>query len=160
MEKIVIRIDGEPKPNRKISYGSTKNGRAFPQDKGGKKLAWYNHVKEMCLYHMRKNNLEILPKGTPVLLGFNCWLTKSKNNKKPFPTQVPDYDNLKYVTTNAMKGIVYHDDCDVIGDLPGVKLWATDKYPQGIEIIIQPVLKPIEYESIKLINFSFGFEYK
>lgn len=49
-----------------------------------------------------------IPKGTPKLK------TKQMINQTIYPIKRPDIDNLSYIVVNAMKGIIYEDDSQIV----------------------------------------------
>lgn len=49
-----------------------------------------------------------IPKGTPKMK------TKQMINQLIYPIKRPDIDNLSYIVVNAMKGIIYEDDSQIV----------------------------------------------
>jgi len=49
-----------------------------------------------------------IPKGTPKMK------TKQMINQVIYPIKRPDIDNLSYIVVNAMKGLIYEDDSQVV----------------------------------------------
>src|SRR3990167_8308234 len=63
-------------------------------------------------------------KGVPLRVELVCYLKKPKRNKNEYPVGRPDADNLlKAVCDAANKGILWHDDSQVVVALVK-KLWA------------------------------------
>lgn len=54
------------------------------------------------------------------------YLSKAKSNKKPYPTQAPDADNLGKAFCDAANQILWKDDSQIV-ELTLIKLWANPK---------------------------------
>lgn len=44
-----------------------------------------------------------------------CVFKKAKSNKRDFMTQRPDLDNLIKACADALNGLIYEDDCQIVG---------------------------------------------
>lgn len=48
--------------------------------------------------------------------------------KRPYPTRRPDLDNMEKLVADALNGIAYHDDCQIV-DSHTRKVWAINEEP-------------------------------
>lgn len=71
-------------------------------------------------------------------MSINFYIKKSAKNTKPFPTQRPDYDNLEKLVCDALNGIFWEDDCQVIGSVC-MKHW-TEAGSERTEVSIYEVI--------------------
>ena len=113
----------------------------------GHKRRWMKLVADMGCEHYRKFDIETFPKNHPIALGCLFFVTKSKSCRLPFPSQNPDYDNLAYAVWNALKGVCFHDDNQIVWVAePSGVLWAVPGFPAGVMITMYDFLK---YPSVK-----------
>jgi len=170
-----IRVYGEPQPVPKTHTAIVKRGgktllmpvstdyrtRTNPitgqveKYAHGYKKKWQVHVQKTVLAYMARSALDPFPKNHPILLGLLFFLTRPPSNKRPFPSQAPDYDNYAYAIWNCLKrtpaktknnvrvegrfsdGVLFYDDDQIIGSLvPSFKLWATEADPPGVLISV------------------------
>lgn len=143
VEPIEIRIDGEPITTEKMAAQMIhKNGKAiamtYPRDPGGKAKAWRRAVKQKAELHMRMNNLSMIPADIPLQIGIIVWRTRTTTYRKSdrYPYKKPDLDNFVYIVVNALSGIVYHDDAQIV-EKHEFKMFATDDIRPGVEIRIK-----------------------
>lgn len=134
-------VPGKPQPQPKTQARMSKSGQYLGQrhrDEKGDKARWANLVRLTGNLAMRGR--EMLPAGVACRLGVEVRVKQAKSNHKPLPTQIPDWSNYWYYIENILKGCVYKDDCQVIGPLPGDKLWATLDRPEGAYVTIKRVI--------------------
>ena len=62
------------------------------------------------------------PFNGPVILSIFFTFPKPKSNKKDNHTQRPDLDNCIKLVSDAINGVAFVDDCQIVG-LSGVKAW-------------------------------------
>lgn len=67
----------------------------------------------------------------PIQIKITAYFKKAKTNKMDFPTLKPDADNIAKAVCDAINGIAYRDDKQVIC-LSVCKVWAED----GIEKVV------------------------
>jgi len=148
----------------RMSYMNTKRfGRvlrpiAFLRDAGGKRNAkWKRDVERGVLAHMQTNFLTMIPAGVPVTLRMTFYIKRAANhygtgknaatlNKHgrslPYPTKDPDTTKLIRSTEDAMKGIVWYDDNQVV-DQHAYKRWTkTPQHSPGCVIEIESLGEP------------------
>lgn len=130
---IIIRVNGEPQPFPK-KLSSKRSGKIFFRDPDGSKRGWMDEIRRVATEAMKGR--QEYPKGIPVILRLEFYRTKPDSAKKRlFPTTTPDCDNLAYSVMNSLKGIVYHDDSQVVQQLV-TKLYADDSHEPGVEILV------------------------
>lgn len=139
LRSITIEVDGEPQPQPKDTRN--KYGGMRHRDKDGRKYAWSQLVRVMATTTVSRGlgDEVMFPKGTAVRLGVEVRVRKPKRNKKRFPTQVPDWSNYRYFIENILEGVVYYNDCQVIGPLPGDKRWCLEDEEPGVTITVTEV---------------------
>lgn len=66
-------------------------------------------------------------KGVPVGIEVTCWYKQPKAKKKPmFPCKKPDMDNALKAVTDALNGVAWYDDAQVVV-AQVYKLWAAEQ---------------------------------
>jgi hypothetical protein len=148
---IRIRVYGKPEPFAKLLRGKYSN--IFARDPGGRKKAWMKLVAMTGLVYMRGYGLEPFPQHHSVAMGCLIFLPKARSCKLPYPSQRPDLDNLKYAIWNALKGVAYYDDDQVIYTAqPDGEVWATPDEPPGVLITM------FDYERYPILQLAGGLE--
>ncbi len=84
------------------------------------------------------NKYTIPPLIGPVSMTLIFRMKQAKTNKKTYPTQRPDLDNLAKAVTDAVNGMRYEDDCQII-NLNLSKRWCEDDEVPGISMVVQPL---------------------
>jgi len=136
---ILFKVYGIPQPWPKKTLAPKKGGgmRMVPTDvrkvKGvkvyGTKQRWIDAVQLSASLAMKGQ--EVLALKVPVIVSYEFYLSKPKSAKRKYMTTVPDLDNLAYAVTNALKGIVYEDDSQVV-QMTAVKIYADGLPPHAI----------------------------
>ena len=87
-----------------FSYRSNNDGMAFePNDMiHAKIVAYYLIPKGHYRFHKKTNTTDLDPKGQEMLSG------------RLLPTKKPDCDNIAKIVLDALNGIAYHDDSQVV----------------------------------------------
>ncbi len=130
-----LTVFGEPIPK-----GSTRafvvNGVAVTTNANPKTKDWERLIK---------GELQVARPGDiitgPVDVTLQFYMTRGKSVKRPYPITKPDIDKLCRAAIDAMTGIVFKDDSQVIG-LQAIKRYADGQGDFGrarVEIIIQEV---------------------
>jgi Holliday junction resolvase RusA-like endonuclease len=136
--RIEFYVPGEPQAQPKDIARFAPNSRYVGQkfrDPKGRKKAWGELVRFKAKRVMI--GLNRLENREGCLLGVEIRLSRPRRNKRKYPTQKPDWSNYRYYIENLLQGIVYQDDCQVIGPLAGMKLWATADRPAGAYVVIE-----------------------
>ena len=81
------------------------------------------------------------PTAEPVALGCEFFFKRPARGKLLFPTgpHDPDLDNLEKAVADALQGIVYDNDRQVVGRLPGGKTWAWRDEDPGVMVNVRLV---------------------
>ena len=107
---LIIEMDPVPKGRPRF----TRTGHAFT-DKKTRDAEKY--IRDLALAEWGKT-----PFSGPVILNIFFTFSKPKSNKKPNHTQRPDLDNCIKLVSDAINGVGFSDDCQIVG-LSGVKAW-------------------------------------
>lgn len=142
---------GEPQPNPKIEinpksrcvyerdYRTRTNpitGQVEKYDRGHK-ARWRSQVVEAW----KALGVPKFEKHVPLCVIWEFYLTKAKSCKLPFPTGTPDRSNLYYGLENALQGVAYYNDSQIVAGSQN-KFWATEANPPGVHIRIGRIDKP------------------
>ena len=136
--RIEFYVEGLPQPQPKSNPRIGRDGRYLGQmdrDEKGHFDAWRTIVRLAANRAMGGHN--ILPKGVACRLGVEIRVKQAKSNRLPFPAQKPDWSNYRYFIENIIQGVVYVEDCQVIGPLPGDKKWSTPDRPVGAYVTVE-----------------------
>lgn len=139
-KRIEFYVAGKPQPQPKADPIINRGGRYIGgrhRDPKGKFKGWATKVR--IAVNQAMGGRQTLSRGVACRLGVEIRLNRPKSNKRPFPAQIPDWSNYRYYIENLLKGVVYVDDCQVIGPLPGDKLWAVPGRYEGAYVTIEVV---------------------
>jgi len=129
----MIRIIGDPvAQGSMVAMISQSTGRAIaiPSNKPGLK-AWRSAIKSAA------GGLEMVPAGVPVTVTFTFLLrrpAKVPPERQGQPSTYPDLDKLARAAMDALTGVAYADDGQVVkmilwkrycapGEVPGAQIW-------------------------------------
>lgn len=142
-----LRIFGEPRPYpgkevaQRWGYGSMilKGQRAKSTEADKRRLAWFEVVKIKVALHEPS---EIISLRTPVKVSGCVYITKPEKSTRKYPSSSRDgdCDNYWYVVHNALEGIVYENDGQIVQVSERIR-WANngtneDEDP-GISIVVE-----------------------
>jgi Holliday junction resolvase RusA-like endonuclease len=157
--RIVVPGHPLPMPQGKVVYrpGLGRHIRLMPDNI----RAWQNAIGTCALLAIREFKASHpraqFPMRGPLLVGFQFFRSKPKHvpiGCDQFPAQRPDLENYEELVADALTGIVYHDDSQIIGHFGfpfHAKLYAGDLGERTV-ILAMP-LKPVD-----LTLGSSGFE--
>ena len=92
--------------------GST-GARVTDKTKGLK--PWLKTVKAMATRAMWSEGRKMFPKGTPIALSTQFYLERPESVKdRKYPTVKPDLGKLERAIEDALTGIIYEDDKDIV----------------------------------------------
>jgi Holliday junction resolvase RusA-like endonuclease len=129
--EMIFKVPGIPRPWAKKEIARTKSGFVvYTRDKDKSKARWVEAI-QVCARSSMGGGDSIFGAGVPVVLSCEFYLPKPKKPKYPYAVTVPDLDNLAYAVTNALKGVVYHDDCQVV-QMTAVKIYAVGFEPHAL----------------------------
>src|SRR3972149_5011704 len=124
LEGLRFRVFGTPVPKGSTrAFVNKKAGRAHITSVGGEKLvSWNTNVQDRALEAVRllmkseQPELPVFPRGTAVIveLGFAFQKPPSVPKKRTWPTVRPDLDKAIRSVLDAMTGIIWRDDNQVI----------------------------------------------
>ena len=126
---------------------------------------WYDHVTRTVRDLMYSNDIQPFPKDHPVVVSCIFFIPKAKSCKLLMPSQKPDEDNYLYAVRNALgrtpmkkgvpgkypNGVLYYDDAAVVWQENAGKVWATEKHPPGVLILVRDAL-PVFNEIMEYVD--------
>lgn len=104
----IFEISGDPIPQKQTQW--TRRGHVYdPSKKDKEQIQWQIRPNAPAsplqgAIEMHLTFYVAIPKGTSAIR------RRQMLNGVILPTKRPDFDNLAYIITNALKGIVYQDD--------------------------------------------------
>ena len=107
---LIIEMDPVPKGRPRF----TRTGHAFT-DKKTRDAEKY--IRDLALAEWGND-----PFAGPVLLSVYFTFKKPKSNKTQFHTQRPDADNIAKLVSDAINGVAFVDDCQIVG-ISAFKAW-------------------------------------
>lgn len=113
-EVLAFTVPGDPVPCPRPRV-ATRGGRSITYMPGDYQNA-KDKVTVYALTATRKRPGEFPIEG-PVLLGIRFFLLRGKTVGREFPTVKPDIENLSKTVMDALSGVIYHDDAQVVGML-------------------------------------------
>ena len=151
MKEFEFFVEGVPQPNAKVDAvkrfrkGDRKN---TPTGLGTKKrdpngliAAWTSKIQRVARAYMALEDRQPFEKGEPLEVVCQFWVPQAKANKTKFNVQKPDNSNYYYLPENALEGICYHNDEQIV-DLRSKKKWEfheSKKHTRGVWITIERV---------------------
>lgn len=138
MRTIAFFVSGTPQPAPKKAT-NMRTGMIYSRDPKGTKRAWAAKLASLARKAMQ---VPMIEKGVPVRLNCTFFLPRpaSQRGKKrrERPTGTPDLSNLYYAVENALKGICYHDDSQVV-TFGGMKWYADENSPAGVQVSVEEI---------------------
>lgn len=131
-------VAGKPVPQPKVLAG--KWG-VYERDPKGLAKEWRSKIVFAAKEAMKKNGVTMAGQYVPVSLNMVFYLnppTKIPKERKEWghqPTIIPDVSNYAYLVENALKGVCYRDDSQVI-DKHERKVY-TDDGECGVLVVIR-----------------------
>jgi len=135
MTEIIFKVPGVPQPWPKKTLRRLKSGRMImlPTDVRkvngrnvyGGKQQWIESVRLFATIAM--GDRPTFESNIAVIVSYEFYLPKPKHPQYRYMVTKPDLDNLAYAVTNALKGVVYKDDSQV------VQMTAVKTYTNGFE---------------------------
>jgi Holliday junction resolvase RusA-like endonuclease len=137
---IRFTVVGEPAPAGSKAHGRRKDGTIFTYDMGERRKTkprtshWKKLVRTAAITAMIGRD----PLEGPLHLVLKFWLPRPQSvseKKRPYPTVAPDLTKLVRSTEDAMKGVVWRDDSQVIRQ-HAIKVYGD---PPAAEIVVHPI---------------------
>lgn len=111
----VVYAKAEPQGSKK---GFVSKGRAVVVDVSGKKMKSYrNELTRQAMYELDWKGEPMAGKHEPVELVLEFMFLKPKTcpRKRIWPVVTPDIDKLLRSTCDALTGVLYADDAQIVG---------------------------------------------
>jgi Holliday junction resolvase RusA-like endonuclease len=107
----IFEIIGDPVPQKQTRF--TRNGHTYnPSSKDIERLQW--QIRPNAPVNWLVGPVEMhLTFYMPIPKSASSRMKLQMRNEIILPDKKPDFDNLAYLVTNALKGIVYKDDAQV-----------------------------------------------
>ena len=130
---LLFRVDGEPQPWPKENRAN-RNGKiwTYYRDPDGSKRAWREKVKLACIAACQGKPVPVFVRDVPVVVSYEFYCPKTVSCKHRFMVIKPDLDNLEYAVTNALNGVAYHDDRQIVARGKSFKMFADGFDPHAI----------------------------
>lgn len=148
MSALRLFVEGIPAPGGSKTIGRTKAGRMFIRDAGGNRnTKWKKVVKDAAKQAMRGRVVFSGPVALSLCFKMprpKCHYRSGKyaDQLRPdaprFHVVAPDATKLTRSTEDAMKGVVWVDDCQVVRQ-EADKTWAERGTPAGAWIVVTPL---------------------
>ena len=151
---MIIKITSIARPWPKKELGTHKYSKRkliYQRDPKGYWKAFSESFRLQVKLWMNTNGVEMIARGVPLALGTLIFIPRPKTvsiKKRPFPVvsgkDSGDFDNYKYGIMNLLKGLLFHDDNQVVFDLEGGLFYA-DKLEPSVYIRIREMTSPPEW---------------
>lgn len=146
-----LRIYGEPRPYpgkepRKGKGWMLKGQRKKSTDADKRRFAWLEEVRTIAQFNRPDRMIPLEETdGTDIAIkvGGCVYITKPKSATRKYPCSIRDgdNDNYWYVVHNALEGIVYENDCQIVDHTCQRKRWANvgpnENEDPGISIVVE-----------------------
>lgn len=144
-------VPGIPKPaGSKTAFRNRHTGRIIVTDASGAPgRNWRSDVKAVAMAAMEKTGMQG-PVTCPVVFTFNFYLPRPKGHfgtgrnahklklSAPLhPTTPPDGSKLARAAEDAMTGIVWKDDAQVVTQIVQKRYCCEDRKTPGLEVVIR-----------------------
>jgi len=137
---VTITAYGTPQPAGSKTAGRTRDGRTFVRDSNKNAAAWKHTIAQAAGQVM--NGRELLDGPLRLAVVFHLARPKSHHGKRGLlpsaprhPTVRPDTTKLLRAAEDALQGIVYRDDAQIVQQL-AAKRYGT---PERVEITVTPI---------------------
>lgn len=134
-------VDGNPQPQPKDRRRWQGVGN-YLRDPDGFKAAWRENVIWTAKQKMQTCGYKMYGRRTPIIVGVFIYRIKTKTYRKmdEYPWGKPDAENYYCLIANALQGIIYEDDAQIV-DVICRKRFASGLQNPGAMIQIKPVGK-------------------
>ena len=128
---MIVTVYGKPIPKGSFVYSEKKKSAFYANQK--ELNAWDLQIRKVFASRLRKDEMPIYKEGAvSIMLRFA--MLKPKSAKREYPSVRPDLDKLSRAVLDALHGIVFKDDGQVIR-LTAEKYYAKTPEDQGVTII-------------------------
>jgi len=101
-----------------------------------KSRAWSKYVKQQIMVIKAREKWTMIEKGIPLRASFTFILPSPKSSELEYHTTKPDLDNLIKPIKDSMSGLLYHDDCQIVGYGRVNKRYAEEGEDTGVYVRI------------------------
>ena len=126
-------LDGDPVAHR---FEIVEKGEHSSLKKTKKYAAWREDLGWQVLNIKNRLGLVQFKKGTPLGISLTFRFTRPKSVKRKYPTVPPDLNNIIKPIEDACKGILIHDDKDIVEYGRTRKLYCEPGEPPGITVTL------------------------
>lgn len=124
MQPLEIYIPGKAVPQGRPKFTRIGNGvRTYDPKQSVDYKSW---IKHCALQVMEKSGTSIIPRDIPLHMALNVTITKpaSVSKRRLCPVVKPDLDNIQKTIQDALEGIVYQADQQIVS-IRSVKRYGT-----------------------------------
>ena len=135
---IIFEILGNPVPQGRPRF--VRMGKFTKAYDPKESQVWKDNIRAQAIAFINQNHPDWKPLDGALVLNCQFHLSRPASiseKKRPFPIVKPDLDNLLKAVKDALKGILWHDDSQV------VKIEAEKEYNGRPGVIISLTLKPL-----------------
>ena len=137
MSEIRFTVYAHPEPQGSSkAFRHSKTNRIIVNSDNPQVKPYRHIVTQLCCEQISKLNASLpwADKKIPVSIGFRFYLQKPSSvpKKRTEPVVKPDLDKLIRSTTDALTGVLYHDDAQIVEYFEVRKLYGT---PERVEIV-------------------------
>lgn len=129
-------LEGEPVAHR---YEIVKRGNYSSLAKTKKYAAWRESLGWQVQNAKNRDNLPFFEKGIPLGIAFTFRFTRPKSVKRKYPTTIPDLNNIIKPIEDALKGVLIHDDSQIVHYGDTWKIYCEPGEPPGITVTLWEV---------------------
>ncbi len=142
MIEFFVSGEPQPEPKKKGAFRFLKGGgmgiKTKKDDETGEKTSWRSTVEIEARKYFCNYKAKLYDAGVPISVDLVFYRTPPKKKVNDLPVVMPDLDNFAYLVTNALKGICYHDDNQIVESF-NQKFYADKDHPAGVKIEIKEV---------------------
>ena len=131
--EIKFTLDGDPVP---YAYKAGMRG-GHPVIINKKKYqVWKDTVRWQVIDHKNRKRLTMYAPHVPLGISFTFRFTRPKSVKRKHHTVKPDLDNIIKPIKDALKGVLIHDDSQIVKYGEPEKIYCAPGEPPGISVTL------------------------
>lgn len=128
-----LLLTGEPIAHK---YKIVSRGEHAGLAKTKKYKAWCDSLAWQVMSAKNRHKLPYFEKGTPLGIAFTFRFTRPKSVKRKYPTVPPDLNNIIKPIEDAMKGVLMHDDCQIVHYGETWVIYCEPGEPPGVSVTL------------------------
>ena len=145
MNSLQLTIDGQPQGKARPRF--IKSGYAYTPENTRR---YEKRIKQVAALEVLRQGWQITDKAVSVSICARFPIPESWTKRKKLmalsgdlhPVKKPDSDNITKAVLDAMNGIVYNDDVQVI-DVRVIKQYCTTGQVPGVDVLVKPFIKAV-----------------